>query len=555
MKQEQQSIQSAQRVCVIGAGPSGIAAAKNCVQSGLDVVVFEKNDKVGGNWVFNSKTGHSSVYENTHIISSKAWSEYEDFPMPDDYPEYPNHRELQAYFESYAKHFGAYDRIRFNHTVQHVSRTSEGLWQVRYLDDQNAEHTETFDVMMVANGHHWDPKFPSYPGEFSGKFMHSHDFKGVTEEWRGKNVLVIGAGNSACDVAVESARLANKVCLSMRSPQWFLPKFLFGGVPTDAYMARDPWVPTAVGQYMGSNLLRMLQGSYKKMGLPEPKRPVMSHHPTLNSDLLDFIRHGRIKPRPGIKALHGEEVEFTDGSREAFDLICACTGYWTTFPFFDTDFINFKHLEKVPLYHKMMHADYKNLYFIGLFQPTGCIWPMADRQAKLACAEILGLYQRPADMKAAIQHQLDNPHVQFEGGQRHAVEVEYHQFRQDLRRELRTAGIDIGEAPKKDIYPAQEGEPDLKTAHARAMYGIEIKIVDASGQTLPNDGVAEGELLVRGPTYADGSLDKPVPAEQNEWLSSGYVARINAEGTLMLGDRIEDAQPASSPGNLAEATA
>ncbi len=105
------------RVCVIGAGPSGLAAAKNCVQAGLPVTVFEKNDKVGGNWVFNSSTGHSSVYENTHIISSKALSEYEDFPMPADYPDYPSHVQLQAYFESYARHFGAYPHIRFRHTV------------------------------------------------------------------------------------------------------------------------------------------------------------------------------------------------------------------------------------------------------------------------------------------------------------------------------------------------------------------------------------------------------------------------------------------------------
>lgn len=558
MQQKQKSVNEARRVCVIGAGPSGIAAAKNCVQSGLAVVVFEKNDKVGGNWVFNSKTGHSSVYENTHIISSKVWSEYEDFPMPDEYPEYPNHRQLQAYFESYARHFGAYDKIRFNHTVQRVTRTSDGLWQVRYLDDKNTENTEIFDIMMVANGHHWDPKYPSYPGEFSGKFMHSHDFKGVTEEWRGKNVLVIGAGNSACDVAVEAARISNKVCMSMRSPQWFLPKFMFGGVPTDAYMSRDAWIPTPISQFLGSNLLRMLQGSYQKMGLPEPKRPVLSQHPTMNSDLLDFIRHGRVKPRPAIKALHGDEVEFIDGSQEAFDLICACTGYWTTFPFFDTDFINFKHLEKVPLYHKMLHADYSNLYFIGLFQPTGCIWPMADMQARLACAEILGEYQRPSNMEAAIQHQLDNPHVDFDGGQRHAVEVEYHHFRRDLKQELLTANIDIGEAPKKDIYPPQEGDIDLKTAHARAMYGIEIKIIDTASRTLPNDGVAQGELLVRGPTYADGALDQPVPAEQGQWHSSGHMARITAEGTLMLGSRIDEASSThvstvSTPG-LVEAT-
>jgi cation diffusion facilitator CzcD-associated flavoprotein CzcO len=76
-------------VCVIGAGPSGLTSAKNCLEAGLEVTVFEKNDKVGGIWVFNASTGHSSAYENTHIISSKVWSEYEDFPMPDDYPDYP----------------------------------------------------------------------------------------------------------------------------------------------------------------------------------------------------------------------------------------------------------------------------------------------------------------------------------------------------------------------------------------------------------------------------------------------------------------------------------
>ena len=98
---------SVARICVIGAGPSGIAAAKNCVQAGLNVVVFEKNDRVGGNWVFNAATGHSSVYDNTHIISSKVWSEYEDFPMPADYPDYPGHRQLQAYFDAYARTFAA----------------------------------------------------------------------------------------------------------------------------------------------------------------------------------------------------------------------------------------------------------------------------------------------------------------------------------------------------------------------------------------------------------------------------------------------------------------
>jgi Flavin-binding monooxygenase-like len=434
------------RVCVIGAGPSGLAAAKNCVQAGLSVVVFEKNDQVGGNWVFNSKTGHSSVYENTHIISSKALSEFENFPMPASYPDYPNHRQVQAYFDSYARHFGIYPLIKFEHQVEHVTRGPSGGYGVRYRDAKGELHEEQFDVLMVANGHHWNPKLPQYPGTFSGKYMHSHDFKTVGEDWRGKRVLVIGAGNSACDVAVESARVASTVAMSMRSPQWFLPKFVFG-MPSDVLANKMKWLPRKLKQQLMTRMISALQGRYEDYGLPRNTRPLLSHHPTANSDLLDFIRHGRIKPRPGIKAFHGSEVEFTDGTREEFDIVCACTGFLITFPFFDKSFIDFQSALRVPLFRKMMHQQYDDLYFIGLFQPFGCIWPLADYQAMLACAEIVGRYQRPHDMAAAIRHEMEHPHYDFDPAARHSTQVDYHCFRAELKAELHKAGIEIGQPP------------------------------------------------------------------------------------------------------------
>lgn len=435
-------------VCVIGAGPSGLTAAKNCLEAGLQVTVFEKNDKVGGNWVFNAKTGHSSVYENTHTISSKTWSEYEDFPMPEDYPDYPNHQQLQAYFESYALHFGAMEQIQFDTTVDHIMRNDDGLWDVRFTGPDGETRVTTFTHLMVANGHHWNPKYPEYPGQFDGAFMHSHDFKGVDDSWRGKNVLVIGAGNSGCDVAVEASRLAATVGLSMRSPQWFLPKFMFG-LPSDVLGSRTPWLPGKLRQLIFTVLLKLLQGDYvEKYGLPRPKRPVLSQHPSVNSDLLDFIRHGRVKPRPAIKTLQGHAVEFADGRTEAYDIIVACTGFRISFPFFDASFIDFERATRVPLYRKMMHADYRNLYFIGLFQPLGCIWPLADYQAKLACREITGHYHRPDALAGVIEHELAHPHLDFEAGGRHSTEVDYHKFRNDLKQELRTAGIDIGPPPK-----------------------------------------------------------------------------------------------------------
>lgn len=434
------------RIAVIGAGPSGIAAAKNALQSGLAVVVFERNDRVGGNWVFNAATGHSSVYDNTHIISSKAWSEYEDFPMPADYPDYPHHSQVQAYFDAYARHFGVLPHVRFGHTVDRVSPSGDGGWRVDFHDDTGAARSETFTHLMVANGHHWNPKWPEYPGTFSGRYLHSHDFKGVDDSWRGKDVLVIGAGNSACDVALESARVAGHVRLSMRSPQWFLPKFLFGQ-PADVFGAGSAALPRWLRSKASTLLVRLLQGPYSRYGLPQPQGDVFNMHPTLGSDLLEAIRHGKVEPRPAIKRLDGEFVEFSDGRRERYDIVCACTGFWTTFPFFDRDFIDFQQVEKVPLFRKMMHAEHPTLYFIGLFQPLGCIWPMADYQARLACLEITGRYRRPDDMEAAVRHEIENPHFAFEGGQRHAMEVDYHSFRKELKRELAKAGVDIGQAP------------------------------------------------------------------------------------------------------------
>jgi hypothetical protein len=387
------------------------------------------------------------VYEHTHIISSKTWSEYEDYPMPDDYPDYPNHSQLQAYFESYTKYFKVTEHIHFNHTVTKVRRTDAGQWAVEYSDEAGKEHTTVFDQLMVANGHHWNPKYPEYPGEFTGTFMHSHGFKQVDETWRGKRVLVIGAGNSGCDVAVEAARLAEKVCLSMRSPQWFIPKFLFG-MPTDVFAARSNWLPAKLKQFTLTKLLSLLQGPYSRYSLPTNTHLALSHHPTLNSDLLDFIRHGRIHPRSAIQRFEGGNVEFVNGEVETFDIVCACTGFWITFPFFEKSFIDFQHAEKVPLFRRMMHPDYKNLYFIGLFQPLGCIWPLADYQAKLACAEIAGQYRRPDDLNAAIQYELEHPHLDFTGGSRHSTEVDYHGFRRDLGRELKKAGIDLGKPPQ-----------------------------------------------------------------------------------------------------------
>lgn len=448
------------RIAVIGAGPSGITSAKNALAAGFETVIFETSGAVGGNWVFNADTGHSSVYENTHIISSKAWSEYEDFPMPGHYPDYPSHSQLQQYFEAYAQHFGVLEHIRFRHRVIHAEPTQNQGWRLVVQKPDGSEEEHHCSHLMVCNGHHWDPKFPDYPGHFNGRYIHSHDFKRVDESWRDQRVLVIGAGNSACDVAVEVARVTKHVHLSTRTPQWFIPKFIFGK-PADQLATGFGWLPGRLRQWFMQRLLVTLQGQNSDYGLPNPPWSPFEAHPTLNQDLLPLIRHGRIQPRPALRELAGDEVVFGDGKREAYDIIVAATGFWISFPFFEPSLVNFRDVEKVPLYHKMMHADFPTLYFIGLFQPLGCIWPLADYQALLACQEIQGQWQRPRDMTRAIQQQLDHPHYNWQGGSRHATEVDYHQFRQELVTELKHCGIHIGPAPagRPGHYRASHPEP------------------------------------------------------------------------------------------------
>lgn len=425
---------ASKRVCVIGAGPSGITAAKNLLDEHHDVVVYDYGNEVGGNWVFSDKPSHSSVFETTHIISSKTLSQYDDFPMPEDYPDYPSHQQLAAYFQAYAKKFNLYPHIEFHTLVVHCSRDSHGKWHVTTKKYDHVK-TEIFDALAVCNGHHWKPRYPEYPGGFTGKFIHSHDVKRFSD-FADQRVLVIGGGNSACDVAVESCRVSQSTDISWRRGYWVIPKFIFGKPSDTIGGVIINLLPTAISRKITSLMVRTLQGKNKRYGLPEPEHDFGFHHPTLNSELFYFIRHGKIKPRPDVKRLDGQTVHFTDGTSGEYDIIVACTGYWIDHPFFDKSFIDYSHGD-VPLYLRMFHPEIPNLYFIGLFQPIGCIWPGSELQSKLMARELSGRWKRPDNIKTLAQREVDHPDYKQIKTPRHTITVDYHKFRKRLLRELK----------------------------------------------------------------------------------------------------------------------
>jgi pyruvate/2-oxoglutarate dehydrogenase complex dihydrolipoamide dehydrogenase (E3) component len=417
-------------ICIIGAGPSGLAAIKNAQEQGLaNITVFEKNNQIGGNWVYDEQNNHSSVYETTHIISSKRWSEFEDFPMPPDYPDYPSHAQLLSYFKSYAQHFDLNKYIRFNSTVLKVTQTYDKKWWVLFTNEEGTRE-ELFDYLLIANGHHWAPFLPTYDGVFDGELLHSHHYKKAAP-FKNKRILVVGGGNSACDVAVETSRVSSQTSISMRRGYHIFPKFIFGK-PTDVAVAKIQWMPSWIRQKFISLVVRGLQGRYSKYKLMKPDCAPLELHPTINSELLYFIRHGKINPRPGISHFEGSRVHFVDGTESEFDVVIFATGYQISFPFFDSNVVDFSNAMQVPLYRKMMHADLDTLYFIGLCQPQGCIWPLADYQSKIVARIIAGTLERPKDLHKKIAQEMKKPHYKFKTHMRHALEVDYHRFRREL---------------------------------------------------------------------------------------------------------------------------
>lgn len=418
------------RVCVIGAGPSGITAGKNLLQAGLkDVVIYEKGDQVGGNWVYSPRLSHSSVFETTHIISSKALSQYEDYPMPDDYPDYPSHQQLLAYFQGYARHFGVTERIRFNTEVKRAEKQADETWKITLADGS----VETFDYLLVANGHHWNPRLPRYPGEFSGTFLHSHDFKSAAP-FKDQRVLVIGGGNSACDIAVETSRVSALTGISMRRGYYIAPKFMMGK-PTDVLNAGIVFLPDWLRLPLLKFSFWLNVGDLAAYGLERPTHGILQQHATVNSELLYFIRHGKIHPRRDIQRLEGRRVHFVDGRQEDYDAIIAATGFSITLPFFDQGFIDYSEGD-VPLYLHIFHPAHPSLFFVGLVQPLGCIWPLADLHAKLAANFIIGRYTPPADMRARITKEVEHIRTHYVKSARHTIEVEYHKHLWALQREV-----------------------------------------------------------------------------------------------------------------------
>lgn len=367
----QQTIEDrSERMAIIGAGFAGLGLAAAMKRDNIPFDLLEADNEVGGNW-------YHGVYDSAHIISSKRTTQYSDYPMPDSYPDFPSAKQMHNYLKDYANHWQLRPNIGFNHRVEKVEPTDDDQWIVKVKD----RTPRKYRGVVIANGHHWKRRMPNYPGEFAGEIIHSKDYKNP-DILRDKRVLVVGGGNSACDVAVEAARFSKCSHISLRRGYWFMPKTI-AGKPMVEFL--KPGIPVFAQRIIIKSAIKVIFGDYEKYGLPKPDHKIFERHPTVNSQLLYHIKHGRILPFPDIERFEGNTVYFKDGRQGDYDLIVCATGYEVSLPMLPDNLIRWQN-GFPQLIEGVFPPDHKNLYIFGLGQPRYGAGPLITEGAELLCS-------------------------------------------------------------------------------------------------------------------------------------------------------------------------
>lgn len=390
-----------EKFLIIGAGPCGLGVAKAFKEAGIAYDQAEADREVGGNWFHG-------VYESAHIISSRKTTEYADFPMPADYPDFPSARQMGAYYRLYADTFNLRENIEFDTKIVMCAPRADERWEVELAGGEK----RVYKGVVVCSGHHWDRRFPEYAGEFTGKWLHSKDYKRA-EQLAGKRVLVIGGGNSACDIASEAARVGREAHLSLRRGYWFLPKTLFGKPSAESAAI---YLPVFLQRLIVRALLRVVVGRYEDYGLPRPDHKLFEHHPTVSSEILHYLKHGRIKPHSDIERFDKLKVYFTGGECIEVDTIVCATGFFVSFPFLPENLVRVKNGNIAEVYAGCVLADYKNIYVFGTQQVRYGVGPLITPAAKLLAKIIklqdemqlpIGLVMKESGAKLPETHLVD----------------------------------------------------------------------------------------------------------------------------------------------------
>ena len=419
-------------ICVIGAGVSGLTMVKQLIDRGIAFDCFEISSDIGGNWQYDNDSGRSPAYASLHIDTSKERFAFVDLDMPRSWPAYLHHTQVFEYLNKYAETFGLRERISFRRVV--LAAVPEGDdWLVTVRDlESGDEATARYRAVIVASGHHWDPNLPLHDGLFSGETMHAQSYR-TPDRFLGKDVVVVGVGNTGADIASELSWHANSVTLSTRSGAHVLPRYVFGR-PLDSFSTRmSSQLPMSVQRAAYRALLYAARGSQESYGFPTPDTPILSQHPTVSADLLALIKDGQISVRRDISRFAGAEVVFTDGERTRADVVIYATGYRISYPFLEESLFA-PDVNKVALYKQVIPVDIAGLFFVGLIQPVGALPPLVEQQARWV-AQLLDGSALPStgEMRAEIITESFQRSERYQDRPRHTIQVDYWPYLDAMR--------------------------------------------------------------------------------------------------------------------------
>lgn len=461
------------KVCVIGAGASGIAAIKCCLDEGVQPVCFEASDHIGGLWQYSPDLHERAcVYKSTVINTSKEMMCFSDFPCPKEFPNFMHNTKVIEYLHLYAQEFDLKRHIRFKTRVvscrQNTDHSETGRWRVCVKDLITDKESEMiFDGVLVCIGHHAIPNFRTdmFPGqeEFGGDIIHSHDYR-TPDRFRDRNVLVVGIGNSAGDVAVETSTVAKQVHLSTRRGSWVLNRVSINGLPFDiVFNSRFgvkvllETVPNFLLPVVNSFLERILCGRFDHeiYGL-KPKHRFLSQHGMINDDLPTRILNGSIKIQRNVEGFTRNGVVFNGGREEKIDAAVFCTGYIYRFPFLDESIISVSN-NRNSLYKYMWPTDLdrNTLAVIGLVQPNGAVNPISEMQSRWAVRVIKGQLKLPnrSSMRQDIASTELKVRERYYESERHTIQVDYLPYMDSVAEHI-GAVPNLTQLLKKDILLA-----------------------------------------------------------------------------------------------------
>lgn len=395
-----------ERFLIVGAGPSGLIAARALLRRGIDVDVVDRNPTIGGMWEITH--ADSAVYESCNFISDKRNSGFIGFPLPDEYPDFPRWDQIRDYIRNFADEYDITSRVELGvEVVSAAPLTPSGRdgWRVQLSSGEE----RVYRGVVWACGQQHTPYMPTPLGAetFTGELIHSQEYK-TNQAFAGRRVLVVGGGNSAVDIACDAASVGASASLSLRRGYWILPKTVFG-IPMQAVLYGQAEVPAELGVNVPEDpaerldwLLRAL-GEYEALGLPVPNDSFFANHPTVSDQVPHHLMHGRLSVRPQIERIDGDEVLYVDGTREPVDIIVMATGYSVDIPWLDPALVDWD--EDQPYFHLgSISQKVHGLYACGLVHFGGNTYDTWDRLFQVAVHDIVAdLTGQGADVAAEIR--------------------------------------------------------------------------------------------------------------------------------------------------------